>query len=299
MMKQSDWMSRISDNLKITQINLPGTHDSSACHISFSFISKTQSLTVSEQLNIGVRYFDFRFDFSDGIFYATHSIARCKTKRGMFAPKMTADDAVSFCKNFLRKNPTETILFQLKEAVSHTGYEFFSVFYERYIKDNENLWYTENRIPTLGEVRGKIVLLRVVGADREKFNDSNSGINFTNYPYVGTRYTDDWRKCEIKSVETENEYAYMFVQDSYMVEGIKKWGTVVRFLESQLNESDFNICLTSCTKYRVPRQNAKQINNKFQNYEFKKNKTYGIVVFDFADISLCEKIIKSNESEGL
>lgn len=287
-------MSRISDNVKITQINMPGTHDSAACHIAFSFVSKTQSLTVSEQLSAGVRYFDFRFEFVGNSFFATHSIARCKTESGLFAPKMTADDVVKYCENFLKKNPTETILFQLKEAVSHTGYEFFNVFSERYIKDNEDLWFIENRIPTLGEVRGKIVLLRVVGADREKFNDSNSGINFSGYPYVGTTHTDDWRKSEIKSVETENAFANMYVQDSYKVEGNKKWGTVTRFLESELNKEDFNICLTSCTRFYFPKHNAKKINQLLKNYNFSRKKTYGIIALDFADSELCEKIISTN-----
>ena len=60
-MNNSSWMSAIPDDRLITGINIPGTHDSAACYCAFSFISRTQKLTVSQQLEAGARYFDFRF----------------------------------------------------------------------------------------------------------------------------------------------------------------------------------------------------------------------------------------------
>ena len=88
------------------------------------------------------------------------------------------------CADFLKKNPGETVLFQLKEGNGKTGTVFFDAFYEQCIKGQEDIWFLENRIPTLGEVRGKIVLLRVVKADRSKFDDQNSGLDFGAYPHV-------------------------------------------------------------------------------------------------------------------
>lgn len=292
-MNNSSWMSAIPDDRLITGINIPGTHDSAACYCAFSFISRTQKLTVSQQLEAGARYFDFRFRYDGKDFIASHSIATCKKSKGMFAEKLTADDIVDACIEFLKKNKSETILFQLKETVSVTENEFYSVFYEKYIKNNPEYWYVNNAIPSLGQVRGKIVLLRVVSADNGSFDDSNSGINFTSYPYVESREVDSWMLTDICSIETDRPYAKLFVQDSYKVEGVKKWGTVTRFLQSE-QRGDFNICLTSCTFLFVPRINVKYINKQLMNYSFEKNRLYSIVVTDYINAEICGRIIDSN-----
>ena len=289
-----NWMSKISDDRMITSVTIPGTHDSSCRYIDFAFISKTQNLTIAQQLEIGVRYFDFRFKFDGNKFIANHSIASCHKKYGFWSEHLTADDVVSCCKKFLRENPSETILFQLKEAASCTGESFFTSFYEKYISNFKDDWYLENRIPSIGEIRGKIVLLRVVGADSKVFNDSNSGINFSLYPYVGSTFVDDWRTSEIKSLNTDTIVSHMFVQDSYKVEGSKKWSTIKRFLDSQMNALNFNICLMSCTRFRVPMINSKYINIKFLQTEFNINKLYGIIVADYITDEISSKIIKLN-----
>lgn len=290
-------MASLPDEKLITDINIPGTHDSATCFVAFSFISRTQHLTVDEQLENGVRYFDFRFRYENDVFKASHSIATCKKSKGFFAQELTAADIVKMCLEFLEKNPTETILFQLKETISGTGDRFYSDFYERYIRDNQNKWYLKNAIPAIGEARGKIVLLRVVSADKEKFDDSDSGIDFTSYPYVGTKQVDSWFKSDICRLVTSEKYATMFVQDSYKVEGKKKWGTVTRFLENK-DECDFKICLTSCTCCFVPSINVRYINKQLKKYDFKEGKRYGIIASDYIDSEICSSIIESNFSCG-
>lgn len=287
------WMGNLSDRLTLTEMNIPATHDSAACYASFSFISKTQSLTVPEQLNAGVRCFDFRFSYDNGTFFAKHSIASCKKSRGLFAHKMTAGDVVSCCIDFLKNNPTETVLFMLRDTTGSIGNGFFSEFSFRYIESNPSLWYIENRIPTLGEVRGKIVLFRNVSVDSGKFSDKNSGIDFRP-PYIGTRYVDDWRTGELCSIENGKAFANVHIQDSYKVEGEKKWGTVKRFLESEHNTNDFNVCTTSCVGLKNPYFNAKKINERLMNFDFVKGKIYGIISMDFAFDALCCRIVASN-----
>ena len=288
-----NWMKNIPDDRKVTGINMPGTHDSACCNIDFSFISKTQNITVAQQLNIGVRYFDFRFKFDFSKFIANHSICYCRKKFGFWNEVLTADDIVSDCIEFLRNNPSETIFFQLKEAQSGSDTEFDNEFYKRYVENCIDSWFLENRIPALGEVRGKIVLLRAVSVDIDRFTDENCGIDFTSYPYVGTYNVDDWRRGNIRTLNGD-VYSGMFVQDSYKSEGMHKWGTVTRFLENGLSDDEFNICLTSCTRVFVPRFNAPKINNLIKHYGFVKGNLYGIIATDFIDSEICEKIINSN-----
>lgn len=290
-----DWMKTLPDDLKITGINIPGTHDSACCFVDFSLISKTQHLTVSGQLDAGVRFFDFRFKFDGKRFIANHSIAYCRKKQGFRNEVLTADDVVHDCIEFVRNNPSETILFQLKEAESHMGTSFFDAFYEKYILNNSEVWYTRNGVPTLAEVRGRIVLLRVVPVDNAVFSDENCGIDFTAYPYIGSSEIHDWRRGAVASVETGEPYTYMFVQDSYKVGGKDKIRTVNDFLGSELSDDEFNICcLNSVGWFLVPRIAAKVLNSHIAEYPFESDKTYGIIAMDFADKSICDKIIRTN-----
>lgn len=285
-----NWMKKIPDEKKITGINMPGTHDSACRFADFGFISQTQTLSVAQQLEAGVRYFDFRFKFTDGRFIANHSICYCRKKKGFRSEILTADDIVKECLDFLNDNPTETILFQLKEAESHTGTDFYTGFYKKYIEPCKEKWFSENRIPIMGETRGKIILLRAVSADVDIFTDENCGIDFTDYPYVGTYNFDDWKTGEISTLSGD-VYAEMFVQDSYKSEGKHKWGTITRFLESGLDEKSFNICYTSCTRILVPRISSRSINKKLMSYDFCGRYT-GIIAMDFVNAQLCRKIIE-------
>lgn len=287
-----NWMKNIPDEKKITGINMPGTHDSACRFVDFGFISQTQTLSVTQQLEAGVRYFDFRFKLVCDTFLANHSICYCRKKKGFWNEVLTCDDIVKECFDFLSENPTETILFQLKEAESHTGDEFYNLFYKKYIEDVPGKWFIENRIPAMGEVRGKIILLRAVSVDKEKFTDKNSGIDFTAYPYVGSYNVDDWRRGELKKLDG-TPYGAMLVQDSYKSEGKHKLQTVTRFLESNLRDDEFNICYTSCTRIFVPRINVKYINKQILSYNFKR-KYYGIIVTDFIDKEISGKIIRTN-----
>ena len=58
----NNWMSAVSSSAKLTEINIPGTHDSCTQYVNASIISRTQTLSISQQLQIGVRYFDMRFE---------------------------------------------------------------------------------------------------------------------------------------------------------------------------------------------------------------------------------------------
>ena len=83
-----NWMSGIPDNRYIYEINLPGTHDSTTANSKNSTdnyvkifgipvfnsgkYAKTQSLTLPQQLNAGVRYLDLRFSAKQGKLLLCH-----------------------------------------------------------------------------------------------------------------------------------------------------------------------------------------------------------------------------------
>lgn len=291
----ANWMSGLCSDLPITAINMPGTHDSATKYVRFKPICNTQNLTIEEQLQIGVRYLDMRFELKDGRkLVAVHSIADCKKERGLNSADLTAADTVNTCESFLKENPGETILFQLKEDDGDAGIALFGEFYAQCIRGREELWYLENRIPALGEVRGKIVLLRVVGVDALHFDDKTCGIDFSAYPYVGSRDILDFRRRDIKKLSDGKTYAQMYVQDSYKLGGIKKWKAITAFLESNLDPKNFNICLTSCTGFITPKAGSAFINRRLREYEFTSGRHYGIVAADHISPDICRAVFMSN-----
>lgn len=294
-MNGTNWMEFIDGSKKITEITIPGTHDSCTQYVGLSFIYRTQFLSVYDQLKTGVRYFDMRFKQEDNDFFATHAIVSCKTENGIFADKLTAGAVIENCKTFLKENPSETILFQLKIESGEKTEDFYSAFYDKYIANDKDSWFIENRVPALEEARGKIVLLRVAPADAERFDDSNSGINFSTYPHVEEPEVINFKCSEITKLRGSEAYAGLYIQDSYKIKGEDKWTAVKTFLEQDLNPDNFNICLSSYAFAKMPKGNAKDMNPRLLNYNFEKGRYYGIVVTDFVTAELADKIFMTND----
>jgi 1-phosphatidylinositol phosphodiesterase len=69
--------------------------------------------------------------------------------------------------SFLDAHPTETIILLLKEEDA-SNERFSELVYETFKPFLEKRWFLENRIPTLGEVRGRGILMT-------RFNRSAEG----------------------------------------------------------------------------------------------------------------------------
>lgn len=293
----SNWMSAINGSTPITALNIPGTHDSTTKFCAFSLFSQTQSLTIEEQLYAGVRYFDMRFRLKNEEFICAHSISDCKVSNGLFAKKLLAEDTVAICKDFLKKNLGETILFQLKEDNTSSGDAFFELFYKKYIQDDKSIWFLENRTPSLNEARGKIVLLRTVSVSSEKFSDCNSGINFRSYPYVGGTQTIDFRSGDVSYIENSNEtYTRLFVQDSYKHTPAQKIKAMTAFMNEKPDRSNYNINMANCIGgIPFPIYTSLKVNKFLAEREFPEGEYFGIVGLDFATTELCKRIYMGND----
>lgn len=83
------------------------------------------------------------------------------------------------CYAFLEKNQGETIVLSLKrEGIgSATDFDFARILEECYIQPDKDKWYTGTEVPRLGEVRGKIVLVRRFESERQEF-----GLDATGWP---------------------------------------------------------------------------------------------------------------------
>ena len=149
--KGGNWMSYISDDTYISDISIPGTHDSASYRRGGIYsLAHCQNLNLENQLKVGVRYFDIRLDkdYKDRL-YVYH---------GILNQQISFDEVWNIFNNFLKEHPSETILMSIKCEDSNNK-ETMQFIHEDLLTKQDNM-YTGNKVPKLGDVRGKIVLFR-------------------------------------------------------------------------------------------------------------------------------------------
>ena len=70
---------------------------------------------------------------------------------------MDMGDVLSQCYRFLDECPGEAVVFQFKNDNGKENEQCFDNLFYTYIKGKEPYWYLEDRVPTLGAARGKLV----------------------------------------------------------------------------------------------------------------------------------------------
>ncbi len=147
------WMNNIDNEARVRNISIPGTHGSGALH--GGDIPRNQTLSISQQLNAGIRFLDIRLRHIENDFAIHH---------GPFYQKQMFGDVFADVRTFLENNPTEFIFIRVKEehtAVNNT--ESFEDTFNRYVNNNSDIiWVPESKAanPMIKDVRGKIVFLQ-------------------------------------------------------------------------------------------------------------------------------------------
>lgn len=178
----TNWMEFLPDDTYLSELSLPGTHDTlsdcdsqGTCTV-FTNVARAQNRTLPQQLQDGIRVLDVRVDhaFSGttvgapaGYTYFFGIVHGMVPMGHEFR-----DDVLKVVADFMAANPSETIVMQIQEQdalTPATGRAFIDTF-EQYMNDtnpNTGASYGDlfwqpgaDRIPTLGEVRGKIVLMQ-------------------------------------------------------------------------------------------------------------------------------------------
>lgn len=286
----TNWMSKITGHRTLSELNIPGTHDCGTKNVDNSKKLQCQSLSVQEQMNIGVRYFDIRCSAGseDTTQYIKHSSAFCKNDHGSL---LTIDELIETGKTFLKNHPTETLIFQIKNEGNGSNDSRLCNHIGKYIA-NGSLW-AQDRIPCLDEVRGKIVLVR-------RFTDKQNNYSLPR-ERLGINLSSWDSECSIKM--NCNTFVHVdgkaWVQDRYPVKTDEKLGLLQRAIE-EMNDSRKNpsagwaICLSSCTK-PTPFEAAHEINLKLlADNSILNRKKLGTFVVDFASNALIQKIYKTN-----
>ncbi|KFX93884.1 hypothetical protein O988_06591 [Pseudogymnoascus sp. VKM F-3808] len=174
----NSWMGKLRPQTPLSALSIPGTHNSATCYTALPSV-RCQAVSVTEQLNNGVRFLDVRLQpenpedpNADGLIIVHAVFPISLTGNKYFRDLLKEVNA------FLDKNPSETVLISLKREGpgKATDQQFSKILHDHYISKDKGRWFTDNRIPRLEETRKKIVLVRRFGLhDAVKGYNNNAG----------------------------------------------------------------------------------------------------------------------------
>ncbi len=290
-MENNNWLTQLDGHQKLSQINFFGTHDTMTAFVSLEKMAKCQDMTLSQQLDFGVRLLDIRLCRNGEEFYLIHSLADCfhdeeKSRRIIFS------EVIDVCKDFLRRNPGETLIISVKQDRGIQSKSFFQSLYDKYIAPDAASWYLENKIPDLDSCRGKMVLMRRCRVKRS-FDKSRGGMDFS-------FWKDQKRKKTEPLPLRINEGQTAIIQDRYCLSPDVKWEKCEKvFLDSFSADGDTVGLHFLSTSYREKgmrlQDSAAEVNSRFLTYPLKKSS--GWFFFDFPDEAIRDKLILSNKGE--
>uniref|UniRef100_A0A3B3BHZ2 Phosphatidylinositol-specific phospholipase C X domain-containing protein n=1 Tax=Oryzias melastigma TaxID=30732 RepID=A0A3B3BHZ2_ORYME len=157
-------MTFLPDETPLSAITIPGTHESLTLY--GGPLAVCQIWTLKEQLRVGVRYLDVHV----GIWFPTQKEIYIRDANWMFWQHMDLGKVLKEISDFLEIHKTETVLLKLSLHGLYKSKVEKSV--KTMIGKFQNIVWTKMSIPTIKEVRGKIVFLRSEtfksGADNEK-----------------------------------------------------------------------------------------------------------------------------------
>ncbi|WGK94755.1 MULTISPECIES: phosphatidylinositol-specific phospholipase C domain-containing protein [Flavobacterium] len=103
----NNWMESLTDDIDIRDVSIPATHDSGTHDLMP--LAKCQDLSISAQLNAGIRFLDIRVTPQ-----GTGSVYNFNLKLShTFISATSFNDVLLNVKQFLKVNPTETVLIKI------------------------------------------------------------------------------------------------------------------------------------------------------------------------------------------
>ena len=158
---RSAWMAALDDDARLNSLTLPGTHDSGALYSLAEISGKCQSLSIDEQLKIGVRFLDIRLRLVNNKLKVVHS---CTDQMTDF------EEVLAHMTSFIRNNPSEFLLVSIKEDASpkRSDREFAEVLEEMLLSCSE-ISRAKDLPETVGAARGGIHIVA-------RYNNASIGL---------------------------------------------------------------------------------------------------------------------------
>lgn len=288
------WMSFLPDETLLSKIAIPGSHDSATENIFFSSIARCQHLSIARQLDAGCRFLDLRLREKDGRLIAVHGATPCFVPAAGAASYLTFGQIAETLYEFLRRNPSETILISVNHNGGRQSEAFCSLFYKE-IEKMPHRWYTENRVPTLGEARGKAVLLRRFAPMGYPLTNLTGGVDLSPGVWggMGGRKTLGYRVIALPGIA--GPVRELCLQDCYELGVQDKWfGALLPLLNRGRYHGELLLNFFSCTGRLFPVASALPLNRRFRSQEFPTLEKGAVLIFDFLDAPLAQRVYSQN-----
>lgn len=271
------WMKYVDDNKLLDELSIPGTHDSGTCSVDNdtepqSSQVKCQQDYIPTQLLEGIRYFDIRLGKGNdpGICHGDFYLFK---KDGYY---LHLSDVIGYFKTFLSENPREALIMLASRGNDEATDDSVTTAFAKVMDDKPDLFYTSSHVPTLGEVRGKIVLLRRFRLAGNSASGHTWGLDLTEWDDKIKAHSDSTTMCLVQDArgfeaagETGDKEPYctkVYAQDKYKLTGTDKLSWVDNALKEttgrtrnkvdvvdddgakvQVQERCWSINYTSCT----------------------------------------------------
>ena len=252
--KYADWLSQVDDHTLLRNVSLPGSHDTMALYSIADLAGQCQTLSLEEQLNLGVRFLDIRLKEDHNFLKAVH---------GFIDQKASFASINKIVTTFLNKHPSEFIIMSIKEEAEASNSD---ISFDKALIDalDSNLYLKEQRtVPHyVSDIRGKVLLL-------SRYKDATIGIP----AYEG------W--VDSKSFTLPND---IYVQDTYKITSKEQKQDEIT---KCFNETGHALKINFLSAYKTndfppsyAMSAAKDI-NPWINKEINKYSDRGVVLYDF------------------
>ena len=262
--KYAKWMANLDDNTSLREVNMPGSHDTMATISIANLAGQCQSLSLKDQLNLGVRFLDIRLKQEKDNLKAVH---------GIVDQKVDFDEINKVVNDFLNSNPSEFIIMSVKEEANAS--KPIGTF-EECLKNKISDKYILNRtVPSkVGDVRGKVVLL-------SRYKNSTIGIEANN----------EWRDSTSFTMASSDIY----IQDKYKITNAKE---KINEIATCFNETGHALKINFLSAYRtnyIPPSYAPSAAleiNPWINENIKNYNDRNIVLYDFVTESNMQEFFR-------
>ena len=267
----SEWMKHVDDNTKLTELSIPGTHDSGARHSIGDVAGKCQDLSIKDQLASGVRFLDIRLKLSNNQLVVVHDFVN---------QALSFEDVIKDLVSFIEKNNSETLIISIKEdaSPSNSTISFDSALVKQ-LSTHKELFVFDDALPvTLGEARGKIYLI-------SRYSEASIGV-------LASRGWKDSTTFVLNNFYIQDNYCISKMEDK--IEDIKQTLAYSSTHSEQLTLNFTSCYLDSGFPPLYAGTTAKQINPWLLDYLDEHEGACGIMICDFVTSELVQKIYERN-----
>ena len=306
----SDWLSMVRDDAKVCKLSIPGTHDSMTGMGFYTPIIKyfsnimaiSQVSTFSEQMNCGIRFFDFRPVVAiDTLAKKPEDRQILRLAHGFTEVNVSLEQSIDWMQQFLKEHPTEFFIVKIQADNGMESQQNWTTLLNKVLSlEKYKGLFLESWRPdlTVADMRGKILWLSRY--DLRPYNAAfHYPIAYCDWPDEDpdvdeNLHPDRQRSCAIYNMEDPSIKATLYKQDYYKTTNQKrmenKIATVLEMLKSarEATASNEDIWIVNhCSAYtevsaRGYITNASNLHPKVIDDLLGNEGTVGIIPMDMA-----------------